>query len=275
MTSIAVLLSTYNGEDFLEPQLDSIINQTISNLKVYVRDDGSTDSTRKILKAYKKKYPNKFTIHYGENIGSSSSFFWLLQKVEADIYFFCDQDDIWLPNKIAIHNSSYEDSNKVQMTFSDMFILDGKEETFLGLQRIKASYLITKPTRMICQNCVAGCSMSINRKARDNIKKYGKIPDGLIHDHWFSVLTSLEGKVIFLPISLVKYRIHNKNQIGISIFNYSYLLNKFVQIKKTLRHDFMLINSLPISKRPNLIKYIITKVSVNISRLSVDFLKFK
>ena len=273
MTSVAVLLSTYNGEDFLVPQLDSIIEQTISNLKIYVRDDGSTDSTQKILNDYKKKYPDKFIIHFGDNIGSSSSFWWLLQKVEAEIYFFCDQDDVWLPNKIAVHSSSYKDPHKIQMTFSDMHIMDGKEESFLSLQKIKASYLISKPIRMICQNCIAGCSMSINRKARDNIKKYGKIPDGLIHDHWFSVLTSLDGKVLFLPLSLVKYRVHDKNQIGISIFNYSYLLNKFRQIKKTLDHDFLLIYSLPLSKRPSLLKYIFTKVAVNISRLSVNFFR--
>lgn len=259
-------MSTYNGESFIKEQIDSLLSQTVTNLKIYIRDDGSTDSTKNILSAYLKEHPKKFKIYFGDNVGSSSSFFWLLQNIESDIYFFCDQDDIWEKNKVEAHLSNHSDFKKARMVFSDMSIFDNPDSTFMKLQKMDANYLISKPLRMLCQNCVAGCAMSLNLVARNNIVNHGKIPKGVIHDHWISVITSINGEVHFLPALLVKYRLHENNQVGLQAFNIFYIFKRLANSKATFTHDISMIKKLSLVKKPFLAKYVFTKIGVNLHR---------
>lgn len=98
---VQVLMSTYNGERFLQEQIESILNQSWKNLDILIRDDGSRDQTREILKDYSEKYSNVY-IFLEENCGVARSFFELLKKSDADYVAFCDQDDIWMEQKIEI-----------------------------------------------------------------------------------------------------------------------------------------------------------------------------
>ena len=100
--SIVILMSTYNGNQYLKEQLDSIVNQTVLNdCTLFVRDDGSNDDTVNILDSYKKKI--NMIIEEGNNFGFCKSFNYLLRHApNADYYAFCDQDDVWLPNKLEI-----------------------------------------------------------------------------------------------------------------------------------------------------------------------------
>ena len=98
MKKIIILLSAYNGEKFISEQLESLLKMRIpdkSEIKIVIRDDGSSDNTLKILESYEKKYNNIYVIK-GENIGWKRSF-WELLKYEknGDYYCYCDQDDIW------------------------------------------------------------------------------------------------------------------------------------------------------------------------------------
>ncbi|HPO49276.1 MAG TPA: glycosyltransferase, partial [Spirochaetota bacterium] len=96
---VIVLMSSYNGEKYIEDQLDSILDQTYDNFEIYVRDDGSKDNTLNILKKYEKE--GKIKLFIGENIGYVKSFFWLIRNSsDADFYSFSDQDDVWLSDKI-------------------------------------------------------------------------------------------------------------------------------------------------------------------------------
>ena len=119
--TVTILLSTYNGEKYLEEQLQSLFNQTYwENCTLFVRDDGSKDGTIDILKKYEKE--NKLILNCGENIGFVKSFFWLLNNApKADFYSFCDQDDVWFEDKIAraVSMLSEKDLNNPQLYFSD------------------------------------------------------------------------------------------------------------------------------------------------------------
>ena len=98
---IAIMLSTYNGEKYIRKQLDSLVNQSYkAYMKVFVRDDGSTDNTLSILEEYIEKI--NLTIIKGENVGPGKSFWKLFmnQNINADYYAFCDQDDIWDSDKL-------------------------------------------------------------------------------------------------------------------------------------------------------------------------------
>ena len=96
---VNVLISTYNGEKYIREQIDSILRQTYPNIRIYVRDDGSSDGTIDILKSYEEK--GKIILLTGENVGYGRSFGKLLQYAEeGDYWAFCDQDDVWLPDKV-------------------------------------------------------------------------------------------------------------------------------------------------------------------------------
>ena len=100
---IAILMATYNGEKYLREQIDSLLNQTCQDWHLYVHDDGSKDGTVNIVKSYAERYPDKVTLlDYPPQGGACRNFLSLLEKAEARYYMFCDQDDVWLPEKIAL-----------------------------------------------------------------------------------------------------------------------------------------------------------------------------
>src|SRR5215469_2768853 len=99
---IQVLLSAYNGERYLEPQLDSVLAQDVAGLSVLVRDDGSTDSTPMLLERYAAQH-SSIRLLRGENFGFARSFMHLLERSSATARYvaFCDQDDVWQPGKLS------------------------------------------------------------------------------------------------------------------------------------------------------------------------------
>ena len=96
---VQILMSTYNGKKYLKEQMDSLLSQTYKNIEILVRDDGSSDGTGEILETYQKQHSN-VRVYLQENIGLVDSFFWLLEQSDAGYVAFCDQDDIWKPEKI-------------------------------------------------------------------------------------------------------------------------------------------------------------------------------
>lgn len=118
---VVILMSTYNGEKYIEEQLESLLNQTYSDIKIFIRDDGSKDRTKEIIKQFLQKSKNIFLIE-GENIGFINSFFELLNISDtADYYAYCDQDDVWMEDKIerAVKFLEKSDSNKPVLYFSN------------------------------------------------------------------------------------------------------------------------------------------------------------
>src|ERR1700719_2334213 len=100
--SVCVLLSTYNGEAFLEAQLESLRAQTGVEVRLHARDDGSTDGTVALLRRHAGTWPSLVGLQSAENLGPAKSFLELLRTApDADFYAFCDQDDVWLPGKLA------------------------------------------------------------------------------------------------------------------------------------------------------------------------------
>ena len=216
---IDILLATYNGERFLQEQLDSIFKQTYQNFHVIIRDDGSSDNTMKILKKYKEIYKNKITIIEDDIVCKSAikNFFRLLKFSESDYVMFSDQDDIWENNKMEIsYNTLCNEERqfgKVPMClFSDYKLIDEKGEEILkqvgkiSNEQIELKYLLTN-------NCALGCTMMINKGLIERMKKW-TYWDYTMHD-WVAVLLACCcGKIIYLPQELIRYRQHTNNAIG-------------------------------------------------------------
>ena len=221
---VDILLSTYNGEKYLNELLSSLELQTHNNWFLYVRDDGSTDKTVKILKEFIKKYPSKTLFIPGENIGVIKSFENLLQNSKSEYILLCDQDDIWLENKISVMLEkiiSLETEKKLPaLVFSDMIIIDEnsnfKENSFWKFHGINPTH--TNLNRLLLQNVVTGCASIINKNLFNKIKTF---PDNaIIHDWWIALCATVAGKIDFVSQPTLKYRMHGSNQIGANSINF-------------------------------------------------------
>jgi glycosyltransferase involved in cell wall biosynthesis len=213
-----ILMSTFNGESFLDAQMGSILSQEgIDELFVYIRDDGSTDNTISIIKSYQLRHKNIF-LDVGLNIGPCASFFQLLEYAKtleaADIYLFSDQDDLWLPEKIM---RSYEALKKIDepaLYSSSLSIVDRKLDA-LGTYQHRQSGALFDP---IFINSVTGCSSAWNYKFLKLVRIPGDLSNILMHDWWLYLTAMYLGKFHYDQKSSILYRQHGGNVVGIQSF---------------------------------------------------------
>jgi len=229
---IKVLLSTYNGANYIKEQIDSILEQTYGNIEIYVRDDGSKDHTLKILEEYEKK--KLIHLEKGQNAGFIKSFFSLVKNCgDADYFAFCDQDDVWMKDKIerAIKILEGRDSTKPLLYFSDYEFYDEKMNF---VERVK-SYKKPPTFRNSLVDCMSlGFNSVFNRTARE--KMAGNIPDHSCgHDWWTYMLCAGLGEVIYDRQSTVKYRRHGKS---VSPGGMDFVKFQLWRIKKFIVNDY-------------------------------------
>lgn len=216
--SVAILMSTYNGEQFLDEQIKSIINQTYQDWHLYIRDDGSSDNTVEILRKYSKK-DNRITFineNKIKNVGIVASFMSLLDSVNAYYYMFSDQDDVWKMDKIAITlekmKSETNKDNIPVCVHTDLQVVDSKLK---GEQSMKKGYVWSSFYHLMFGNCVTGCTMMINQSVKDKIKFESQNKNLIpLHDWWIALIASAFGKVVFINEKTIYYRQHEKNVIG-------------------------------------------------------------
>lgn len=220
---VQILIATYNGEKYLEEQLNSILNQTYTNWEVLIRDDGSNDKTLNILSKYLFDYPKNFFIINDDlgNLGPCYNFLKLVEYSTSEYIFFCDQDDIWAENKLALFVESFEKAEKLYskekplLLHSNLSIINQNKDIispsytdFMKLNTVKQNKL----EKLLVRN-FPGCSMAINRAL---INKTLPNPNNIMmHDLWFSLIACIFGKIIYLNEPLVSYKIHDQNTIGI------------------------------------------------------------
>ncbi len=208
-------MSSYNGERFIEEQINSILSQSNVEISLLVRDDGSTDSTPYILKRIESE-DSRVKVVLGTNIGVKSSFLNLIQMSDVSIEYFAfsDQDDIWLPQKLeeATKTLSYQDKSIPLIYGSPVHLYaDGD---IVGKQFQCPS---PKLGNFLVKNYYPGCTMVFNRSLCELIKKvdYSKLNTFPLHDHWLNlVCTACGGKVIIDDESYILYRQHNSNVVG-------------------------------------------------------------
>lgn len=220
MEQIDILLATYNGEKYIKEQIDSILNQTYSNFRLLISDDCSQDGTRKILEEYQKK-DNRIILFYQEkNLGYVKNFEFLLTKVKNNIYALSDQDDVWNKEKIEKYiNKMYEDNS--DLVFGDLEIVDENLDTiynsFNRFMKLNKKIIKAKGhNKMYLHNCVTGCTIVAKNKFMDKILPIPNETKSLLHDHWISLIISIYGKTSYIEKTYIKYRQHEKNQIGTS-----------------------------------------------------------
>lgn len=219
MKTVAVLLSTYNGETFLSKQIDSLLNQKDVNLKIVIRDDGSKDNTLSILQQYATIH-SCITILKEDNIGAVMSFHRLCQyakdNVIADYYAFCDQDDVWLDEKlrIAVCKLDSYDKEKPNLYFSNLQMVDTQLNPIRKLFET-GEVKISKHMALI-QVFTYGCTCVFNRSA---LEAYccADFSKELCHDNWIYILSQYLGNVYYDEESYILYRQHGSNVSGAKV----------------------------------------------------------
>ncbi len=214
MKDVLVILATYNGERFLTAQLDSVLRQTSVNVKILARDDGSVDATQSILEKYRRA--GKLEWYQGEHLNVAKGFFDLMKKAaayETDFVAFCDQDDVWDDDKlaVAVDRLSKYDRSIPALYYSGQRLVDENlnfiEDHILNKKR-------TLKTRFVLSD-FAGCTGVFNRSLLNEVLRFE--PDYMfMHDSWLSrVCTCVGGKVEVDPMPHMSYRQHSGNTLGL------------------------------------------------------------
>jgi glycosyltransferase involved in cell wall biosynthesis len=248
---IDILLATYNGERFLKEQIDSILNQTCKDWQLLIRDDGSTDATVQIINSYIKKYPDKIRLIEDNlgNLGIGHNFGTILQHSKSEYIMFCDQDDVWLPEKIELSLNKMKEAQKLYpntpiLIYTDLTIVD---ENLKIIAESLWSYHKIDPQKdgllknLIYRDIVTGCTVMINKEAKKIVLP---IPEYVrVHDWWIALNVVKYGKIFYIPAATILYRQHSGNVIGTTLkaMTVSRFIEQMKKFPKLFLNDYRLV----------------------------------
>lgn len=220
---IDILLATFNGEKYLAEQIDSILSQTISDWRLLIRDDGSSDQTEKIIQHYVKQFPYKI-IHILDtdtNLGVTRNFERLMEHSAASYLMFCDQDDIWMSNKIEISLrklQAMEQQYTVDiplLVYGDLAVCDEEgvlmTNSFWKYQGVDP-FLPLEYSKALVQNNATGNTMIFNRSLLQKALPFSQ--EAVMHDWWVALVALYLGKIDFIGNPTLLYRQHAINVSG-------------------------------------------------------------
>lgn len=237
--TIDILLPTYNGERFIKEQMESVLSQTHRNWRMLIRDDGSSDGTRDILGQYARDYPEKFIlVGEGQNrLGACQSFATLLNYSSADYVLFCDQDDVWFPDKIEVTLNRMLQLEQVHqkpiLVHTDIKVVD---ENLKVLSDSFWRYQKVNPDRkglshLLIQNNVTGCAMMVNRRLKEIC---APIPqEAIMYDWWIALAASAFGLIEYLKKPTMLYRQHAESDTGAKRYRVGYFLSRINRISES------------------------------------------
>lgn len=226
-----VLLSTYNGEQYLPELLDSVMAQKDVFIDVLARDDGSKDKTVEILKKY-----DRVQVYTGENLKPAKSFLDLILTADEsyDYYALCDQDDVWKPNKVISAIEHIKDSNKPTLYSSAVEVVD-QDLNFIRKSFTDNSF--KDPLYDILTYGTPGCTFVFNMTLMQKLKEYKPTAISM-HDSWISfVCLAVNGLFYSDHEAYILYRQHDANVLGAQRHSLKDTLTGIVKNKNVLRSD--------------------------------------
>jgi hypothetical protein len=231
---VDILLATRQGESYLEAQLDSLLAQTWPNVRIIASDDGSTDGTVRILRDYAQRYPGRLVVLDNSQRagGVIPNFNRLVAASAAPYVCFCDQDDRWLPSRVASGVQAIQEVERRHpgldlpiLAHSDLALIDREghliDSSMWRFQHLDPA-IASAPARILTQNVVTGCAMTVNRAA---LRQACPVPlEAVMHDWWLAAWCSGRGVVVTVPQALVQYRQHASNTVGAKRWDRSWIL---------------------------------------------------
>ena len=241
MEMVNILLSTYNRAEFILQQLETIFNQSYDDWRLLIRDDASNDGTHRLLDDFSSSNTDRVKILRDDlgTLGAVGNFSRLLSVCDSRYIMFCDQDDVWLPDKVK---KTYETMLAAEKKFgtetpllvhTDLCVVDRDlrmiAPSFCKYQHVNprlGMYL----NRVMPQNVVTGCTVMINRPLADIALP---IPaEALMHDWWLALIAALFGQVVYLDEPTILYRQHGTNTVGTMGWGIRGAFNKIRNIQK-------------------------------------------
>ena len=204
---ISVIIPVYNGEDYIKEAIDSVINQTYKNIEIIVVDDGSIDRTYDICKSY----GNKVKYYKKENGGVASALNYGIEKMNGDYFSWLSHDDVYYPNKLLEQVEflrKIDDMNVI--LFSDFDLID-KNSTIISSVKFSEKHsieLLNKYIYPVLVGAVNGCTTLISKEILKEEKFNESLKTSNDYDMWLRIFKKY--KAYYLPVSLTKYRIHDK-----------------------------------------------------------------
>lgn len=209
-------MSTYNGEKYLAEQIKSIQEQTFKDWQLLIRDDGSKDATPQMIREFAKQDDRIRFINDGDtrNYGVIKSFYHLVKFESADYYFFSDQDDVWLPDKlqITLERAKTENTNQPLLVYTDLKVVDQNLKVLQeSMIRSQSHHANTELVQELTENTVTGGTMLINQALAD---KWQVCDQLIMHDWYLALLAASLGKLVYLDRPTQLYRQHDANVLG-------------------------------------------------------------
>jgi glycosyltransferase involved in cell wall biosynthesis len=224
---LSVALCTYNGDRFLQKQLDSILNQTKNVDEIVICDDNSSDETIKIINVYQEKNPG--LIHLFENkpgLGTIKNFEKAISETTGDLIFLSDQDDIWYSEKVEKSIDFFKQNQKCVLLFSNGDLIDHEDSKLEGTlwnkwgfdeekKAIWANNTLAFKSLVKGDNKITGATLCFKKSLKEKIFPI-ELPLDYWHDGWLGTLAAAVNGLFFINESLIKYRVHESQQVGIS-----------------------------------------------------------
>ncbi len=225
--TLSVALCTYNGATYLRAQLESIAKQTRLPDELLVRDDRSKDDTLRIVEAWSAGIPFRVRVEVNaENLGSTHNFARAIAEARGEIIILCDQDDVWLPQKLERIVAFFDEHPATEAVFTDGWVVDQtlNQQELLSKNRGFRSSVVQRNIargRMLAalseRAMATGATMALRAGLRDTIFPLPeRLPRDLIHDGWIALVAALRGTLGFLDEPLILYRQHAGQQVGVS-----------------------------------------------------------
>ena len=243
MTSISILLASYNGEKYIAEQIDSLLVQTVQDFKLFICDDKSTDNTFGIISSYAKKYPKKICAYQNEkNTGNAKhNFIKMMVKYNDDYVMLCDQDDVWLPDKIEKTLARMRELEEIYGKIEPIVVHTDLKVVDKNLNVISPSYAKMSRTdyekkalhHLRTRNIAAGCTQMYNRALCDLIS--AKPEFIMVHDWWATLTASALGKISTVYEPTILYRQHDSNSIGAKkAFSVAHIYCRLMNFRKVV-----------------------------------------
>ena len=239
MLMISILMATYNGEKYVREQIESLFGQTVQDFTLYVSDDKSTDRTCEIIESYARRYPGRIVLsrRQSNSGGAQNNFLDLMTAHKDDYVMLCDQDDVWLPNKIELTLDAMKQAEKEHGTKTPLLVHTELTATNADMtQKLGAYHKLanldcsrTALNYALVQNIAAGCTIMYNRALAELIVK----PEYcLMHDWWLFLIAAAFGKAVYLDRATILYRQHGGNSVGVcDTRKVNYIFHKLMQVR--------------------------------------------
>jgi len=233
-------MATYNGEKYLVEQIESIFAQTFDDFKLHINDDFSTDSTWDILLDYSKKYPDKVIVSQNEKTsgGAQLNFMNMMLSRQDEYIMPCDQDDVWLPEKLAdaygamlLAERKYGKDMPILVHTDTNVVNESLDTISPSLKKLINAPMSLNQKQILMQNNVTGCTVLYNKALANLLLQRPSY--FVMHDWWLAILANYFGETIYLDKSSVLYRQHHTNTLGAKVVGtIEHIIDRLLSCKK-------------------------------------------